>query len=76
MAGFALFLPFGMVAQNQIDDIFLCLYVRDCREIINLAFADLAFVRHFFMQSVLQQQAVWSQELMAVPKHWKLPSWR
>jgi hypothetical protein len=44
-------------------------------KIIDLPLADLAGILHF-KQSSLQQQDIWLQQFVAVPKQSKLPSLR
>jgi len=83
MAGFTVFLPFGVVTPDQFDYIFFRFDMGNAYKIINIPLADLAPVFHYWlnpffylMQSARQQQAGWSQLKRAVPKQSKLPSVR
>jgi len=74
MAGFRVFFPFRMVLADKLNDVFFCFDVRDAGKIINVAVANLAAVFHYLMQSVLQQQTVWSQFFFPLAKQTLKPS--
>jgi len=75
MAGFFIFLPFRMVAPDKVNEVLFGFDMRDSHKIINLPVAELTLIFHF-RQSLLQQQVIWLQESLAVPKQSKLPSER
>ena len=76
MAGLLAFMPFRVVAPDQVQQVFFSLNVGKAGKIVDVAVANLAAVFHF-TQSFLQQQINWPQEWrLVVPKQARLPSVR
>jgi hypothetical protein len=75
MACFLIFVPFRVVAPDQVQQVLFSLNVGKAGKIIDITLAYLASVFHL-TQSLLQQQIDCSQEFLAVPKQGLLPSTR